>query len=338
MRNFLARHWFLSTLALFIVFGLGLGASGLGPAVQPAADWVSPRWTTACVLFLMSYSLETTRLWAAFRAPGPVALGFFFNYGFIPALAWPVSMIQQTPDFRLGILIAASVPCTTAAASVMTRKANGNDAVSLLTTLSTNLSCFALTPMWLRWTAARDVELNTLQMMLDLVVAVLLPTVAGQLARIPSTTREFANRRKTPIGVTAQVLIEILVFTAALKAGTTLYEMQSSTAQTGNAANSVGALSLGLVWASCIAIHLAGLAGAWFASGRLGLAPAESAAVAFSGSQKTLPVGLYVAALFGPEYPFAMFPMLLYHASQLFLDTLIAAKLAARPGGRRLEA
>ncbi|HTI50553.1 MAG TPA: bile acid:sodium symporter, partial [Planctomycetaceae bacterium] len=59
-------------------------------------------------------------------------------------------------------------------------------------------------------------------------------------------------------------------------------------------------------------------------------ARAEAAAVAFAGSQKTLPIGIYVSGLFAAAFPFAMFPMLLYHTSQLFLDTWLASRMAAR--------
>jgi sodium/bile acid cotransporter 7 len=48
-------------------------------------------------------------------------------------------------------------------------------------------------------------------------------------------------------------------------------------------------------------------------------------AAAFAGSQKTLPIGLLVATeLAGKGVPFVVFPILMYHASQLILDTMIA--------------
>ena len=55
--------------------------------------------------------------------------------------------------------------------------------------------------------------------------------------------------------------------------------------------------------------------------------------------QKTLPIGIYLATdesifgnpglLEGQGVPFAVFPMLMYHAWQLFIDTAIADRLAA---------
>ena len=59
-------------------------------------------------------------------------------------------------------------------------------------------------------------------------------------------------------------------------------------------------------------------------------------AVAFSSSQKTLPIGVLLATdpemLGNPDLgiPFAVFPILMYHASQLFIDTVIADRFAEK--------
>ncbi|MGQ0637249.1 MAG: bile acid:sodium symporter family protein [Planctomycetaceae bacterium] len=333
MREFWHKHWFLTVLALMIAGGMTLGGLGYEPALAPVFDHVNPRWTTACVLFLMSFSLAGEHLWRAFRAPGPVLLGCAVNYGLIPLLAWGLMPWQQHVDLRLGLMIAASVPCTTAAASVLTRKARGDDAVSLLITLATNVSCFLLTPLWLRLTTASRVELDVRRLMLDLVLAVLVPTVAGQLCRLPAVFRAPAIRHKSSIGIVAQVLIELLVLTAALRAGTALYKMRLGAATaTGGAEQAITASGIAGVWLSSVGVHLAGLAAGWWLARRGGQSRAAAVAVALAGSQKTLPIGLYIAtdpALFGATHPFAMFPMLLYHASQLFLDTWLASRMAA---------
>ncbi|MSR57311.1 MAG: hypothetical protein EXS05_06535 [Planctomycetaceae bacterium] len=325
MKSFLKQHWFLTTLAMLIALGLALGLAGYGPQLRPLVERFSPRWITAGVLFLMAFSLDSDHLAAAFRSPRPVVIACLVNFGLVPLLGWLFMRWQSTEDFRLGLMIAASVPCTTAAASVMTRHAKGNDAVSLLTTVATNLSCFVLTPLWLQWTTATEVEMDTGKLIVDLLVAVLAPTVAGQLLRQPARGHQFAEQHKGSIGVCAQVLIEVLVLTAALRAGTALNEMSTS-----DATAPVTTAGLAGVWISCMAIHLTALAAGWCLARRVGCARAEAAAVAFAGSQKTLPIGLYVADLFGSAFPFAMFPMLLYHTSQLFFDTWLASRMAAK--------
>lgn len=342
MKAFLKQHWFLTTLAILIASGMTLGILGYGPRTQPFVDRINPRWTTAFVLLLMAFSLDSEHLWAAFRAPRPVFIACATNYGLVPIMGWLLMPLQQTADFRVGLMIAACVPCTTAAASVMTRKAKGNDAVSLLSTVATNLSCFVMTPLWLRWTTASRGELDTRKLMLDLVLAVLAPTIVGQLLRQPARLHDFAVRHKSAIGVVAQILIELLVLTAALRAGTAFHQMQTATYLATTAVDSGAAVSLpssrpvtllafAIVWGSCVSIHLAALAVGGGLARRTGSPRADATAVAFAGSQKTLPIGLYIATdpqLFGAAHPFALFPMLLYHTSQLFFDTWLASRLA----------
>lgn len=297
------------------------GAKGEARLIEPWIAWLHPKGITSAVVFLMAFSLDSGRLGAAFRSPGPALLGFCMNYGLVPLLAWALMPLQLTADFRYGLMIAASVPCTLAAASVMTRQAKGNDAVSLLVTLSSNMLCFLLTPLWLYVTTAASVKLDPRVLMQELLLFVLIPTTVGQLLRQPLRIRAFVDRHKAAFSIAAQVLIELTVLTAALRAGKTLHESSQA----------ITTESVLVVWISCMAVHLTGLACGLYAARGLGFSPAECAPVAFAGSQKTLPIGLYIASdptLFGEAYPFALFPMLLFHASQLFLDTIVAGKLA----------
>jgi sodium/bile acid cotransporter 7 len=347
MQAFLKQHWFLTTLALLIISGISIGFAGYGPQVQPIIGRINPRWTTAGVLFLMAFSLDSDHLWAAFRAPRPVIIGSLINYGLIPALAWLISPLQHPADFRLGLMIAATVPCTTAAASVMTRKARGNDAISLLTTVATNLSCFVMTPLWLKWTTGTQVDLDTKKLMIDLLVAVLVPTILGQILRQPAPLHAFAVKHKAGISIIAQVLIELLVLTAALTAGTKMHEIRAGShepavetmqqADDNAEVRPRGVPEHGLtlargiaVWGSCFGLHVVALAAGWWLSRATGSSRKDAAAVAFAGSQKTLPIGIYVSSLFGAAYPFALFPMLLYHTTQLFFDTWLASRLATQ--------
>lgn len=328
MRAFLKEHWFLTSLAMLIALGMTLGFLGHAESAKAVTDWLNPRWITAGVLFLMAFSLNSDHLTAAFRAPVPVVIASLVNLGLVPLAGRLLLPLQQCHDFRVGLMIAVSVPCTTAAASVMTRKARGNDAVSLLATIATNLSCFIVTPLWLRWGTAADVRLSTGELMLNLLQAVLVPTVAGQALRQFRRAHDFAVRHKPAIGVAAQVLIEVMVVTAALSAGNALHDMRLE-GSGGAVAPRITPLAVAIVWGSCVAIHVGALWTGWSLARAAGGARSSAAAVAFAGSQKTLPIGIYVADLFTDTLPFAMFPMLLYHASQLFLDTWLASRMAA---------
>jgi len=293
-----------------------------GPFVPWWLKRVNPRWITAVVLFLMTFTLDSRQFLVSLKKPSPVLFAGLVNLGLLPLLACGLAPLQLTLDFQVGLMIAATVPCTLAAASVWTRKAGGNDAVSLLVTLTTNSLCVIITPFWLAQSTAQNVEFNLWYMTLRLVQAVLIPTIAGQLLRLIPANARFATARKIPIGVVAQGMILLLVFTASMKAGLQL--------ASGEAAISSSALLL--VWICCLGLHLTGAAVGWWGSSAMGLPLADRKAILFAASQKTLPIGVLLATdptMFGNAgVPFAIFPMLMYHTTQLVVDTFIAQRLS----------
>lgn len=324
MKSFLAKKWFLIGLVSAISGGIIYGWQ-LPDRIDGITEFVHPRWLTGLVLFLMSVTLDSRQLHASYRAPAPVMLAVGLNYLVVPAAAWGLMSLQMSEDFRYGLMIAGSVPCTMAAASVWTRKAKGNDAISLLVTMSTNAMCFAVTPLWINLAIpAGAAHLDAWDMVRRLVEAVLIPCAAGQLLRRIGVIADFATRAKTGLGGVAQCLVLVLVLFAALKSGRNLSETNTR----------VSLIAVAVVWGSCVAIHVTVLCAGRYFSGKLGFTDADGKAVAISGSQKTLPIGVYIATdptMFG-AFPFAVFPMLMYHASQLFVDTAIAERWADQAG------
>jgi sodium/bile acid cotransporter 7 len=337
MNGFLRKRWFLLSLLIVIPSGLMLGAS-LPPArVDTLTATLKPALLTGFVLFLMAFTLDSGQLVTSFRNPSPVLWAALVNVGLIPLVAWPLMVLfQAPPDFGFGLMIAASVPCSMAAASVWTRKAGGNDAVSLLVTVVTNGFCFLFTPFWLNLTTIGSVQLNAGEMILRLAYTVLIPTFTAQAIRQLPRPAAFATRHKIAIGAFAQSCVLVLVAFASCKAGTRF----------GGNGSAVSLGSTLAVWGACIGVHLGAMAVAVAGAYTFRFRRVDRIAITFASSQKTLPIGVYLAtdpAMFGnPDLlgpgigvPFAVFPMLMYHASQLFIDTVIADRLAAsgsKPG------
>lgn len=317
------KYWFLLGLLVLIPSGLLTGYRLSPETLEASVGRINSSYLTATVLFLMAFTLDSRQFMKSLRTPGPVIFAGLLNLGMIPLLAMAIAPWQSTPDFQVGLMIAASVPCTLAAASVWTRKAGGNDAVSLLVTLATNTLCVFVTPFWLKLSTSQTVSLDLTSMTLKLMLVVLLPTLIGQLLRLNARLGDFATRRKIPIGVLAQGLILLLVCAAAIKAG----------AQLGKSSQAIDGWGLILVGLCCVGLHLTAAGTAWIGGGWLGFELPDRKAIVFAGSQKTLPIGVLLAtdaAMFGNAgVPFAIFPMLIYHASQLLIDTNLAQRLAA---------
>jgi len=313
------QHWFLTLLCLILIGGVSFGQFGPTKWAQALIDWVQPQVTTAIVLFLMGFSLDSSKRREALRRPLGSLWGCLVNLGLMPLLVWPLAAVQSLADYQAGLILTAVIPCTLATASVFTRKAGGNDAVSLLVTLVSNVACVVVTPFWLQIWFGRTEQFNFVAMVLHLTWGVLLPTVAGQLLQMFPRGARVANTYRSRIGIVAQCIVLLLVCVAATQAGLVLRQQ----AEWPTVVSSV------VMLLSCIGLHLAGVAVAWQGARVLRLQRSETIAVAIAGSQKTLPVGLLIAAtpgLLGEAAPFVTFPLLAYHAAQLIIDGVLAEK------------
>jgi len=88
-----------------------------------------------------------------------------------------------------------------------------------------------------------------------------------------------------------------------------------------------------LVLILCIGLHLIALSAGYWTGKWFGFDHASRVAIAFSCSQKTLPVALLLFERYYQEkYPLAIAPLLFYHVGTLLLDTLIAHQFKKQGG------
>ncbi|EAQ79830.1 bile acid:sodium symporter family protein [Blastopirellula marina] len=310
MIRFVGRYWFLLLLAVVISVGFGFS-----PTLEPVTKIpFLQNAIVVTVLFLMAFPLEFGDLHNAAKRPGPAALGTLMNFGLLPLLAWGASLLVSG-DLRIGVNIAAAIPCTLASAAVWTRKAGGNDVAALVVTIVTNLLCFVVTPMWLKLTTGDSVSLDLGAMVSKLLILVVAPMMVGQLCRIPWSIGRWATANRTTMSIAAQFGILSMVFLGCIGAGMSLRTLQEAAPPVG-----MLALTLGVV----IGVHATALVVGYGSAQWLGMRPADQIAVGISGSQKTLMVGLWLANLFYPTQPLAILPLIAYHVSQLFIDTWVA--------------
>lgn len=330
MSAFLRQRWFLVVLASAIGTGLACGVwtpvfvSGV---VRPVLNPGVRTGLVLLILFLMSVTLNAGRLGRAILSPGPVLWAVAVNAALMPLAAPLLMPLQLTSDFAIGVLIAVSVPSTMASASVWTRRAAGNDAIPLLVTMLTNGLCFLTTPFWLNLFAGAAIALDPWKMVEQLLLTALLPITLGQIARAVPAIARGADDFKSELGTIAQIGILLIVFESACGAGATVQSSERL------GASLPGVVGLAVVVVSCIALHAAALYVAYFGAKLIRCPPADCIAVAFAASQKTLPIGVLIATdaqMFGRTFPWAVFPMLIYHAAQLFIDVAIADAFRAR--------
>ena len=315
MKQFLIHRWFLIALVTMLAIG-SCFAVQLYPLMAlelPGTQLPLRSAIVAIVLFLMAFPLEASAMWQAMRRPWPPLLAVGVNFGLLPLFAWGVSC-GLNADLGGGLLVAAATPCTLASAAVWTRRAGGNDAVAILVTIITNLLCFIATPLWLLTMTGESVtspELSLAKMATNLGSLVVFPMIAAQLLRFYKPLGIWATREKPMLSVLAQCGLLTMVLFGAIQSGLGFSDPTQS---------QLSALDLLTMLAAVCLVHTVMLWVGLVLAKLARFSREDQIAVAFAGSQKTLMVGLLMAI----SLKVSILPMVAYHVSQLFIDTLIA--------------
>jgi sodium/bile acid cotransporter 7 len=314
LKDAFTRRWFLIVLIAFLSLGFLMPEPLL-----PITSRVPREAIVAMALFLMALTLDASSIWRAMRQPVPVLLAVGVNFLLVPLAAWLLAPWMIREDLGVGLMIAAAVPSTMASAAVWTRRAGGNDAVALMGTVITNTACFVITPLWLSVSTGTEVSVPLGEMIRKLALIAVLPTLAGQAARLVVPVARWATAQKTALGILAQCGILTIVLCGAVTGGLRLGEQSTP----------LGLLGWSTMLGAVVGIHLATLWAGHALGQLLGVSRPDRIAVGFSGSQKTLMLGLYVATTYFGQFPLAMLPMIFYHICQLLTDTVIADRLRA---------
>jgi sodium/bile acid cotransporter 7 len=315
MKAFVAKRWFLLLVCLAAIL-----VGGVPQGLRWTA-YLDPSVSGATAIFLSAWSLDSRKLLGAVVRPWAALWALVISYGLLPVLACLLGLLLPPGDFRIGLLLIASVPCTLASAVIWTRMAAGNDATALLITLFTNLSSWLATTAWLALaTGVTAGQVDPPGMMTRLFLVLVVPVALGQLLRAIGPPAQVADRHR----IFLSILARLLTVTIMLKAAMHVRERLE------NGTVSVSSWLLVAVAALCLTTHLGAFASGFWSSKVLGFAHEDQVAVALGGSQKTLPVSLILFDAYFTAYPVALIPVALFHLEQLIADTFRAAWCAGR--------
>ncbi len=307
--SFLSKNWFVFCLLLVVCSG-GLGHASLAWLLEiPGLNWI----VIAVTMFLMAWPMPFAALQQVLRRPVAPIWGSFVNVGLFPLVAGVMSLVYS-PELAGGIIVLGATPCTLASASVWTRRAGGNDVVALIVTMITNGFCFLITPTWVYWQTGASIPQSlfwsTVWQLLWLIV---LPILIAQLVRVNYRSANWASRHKAELSVVAQIGLLIIVLLGII---------QSAQRLSGQPTVS-WLLSAATIIPGMVSLHLVMWWLAFRSAGWIGLSRPDQIAVGFSGSQKTLMVGLAVAL----QLELSVIPLVIYHIAQLLIGTMVAERL-----------
>ena len=276
-------------------------------------SWI--KWTIVPItMFLMAWPLKTEQLTSTLTRPQAALLACLLNVGLIPLLVWPFAGFAGTV-IGYGMIIAAATPCTLATGAVWTRRAGGNDGVTMMVTILTNSTCFIVMPLWIFWLIGVKIEnAKLLGTVYKLFAFVVLPIGIAQLLRMQKSSADWATANKATLSRFALAGVLSVVFLGAIGMGN---RVAGGVGDDTSMKNILVAAAV-LTSVHCFVFWL----GIWLA-GLLKLPRPDQIAVGFASSQKTLVIGLSTAISLG----YSMIPILMYHAMQLIVDTVFADRI-----------
>jgi sodium/bile acid cotransporter 7 len=223
-------------------------------------------------------------------------------------------------DLQLGFFYLCALPSTVSSSVALTVAARGNVPVALFNATLSSLIGVVLTPLWMAWAMGHEgASFDVLPVVINLVLWVILPLLAGQAAR--PLLSHWAARHRTRIQIVDRLTILMLVYTSF-----------SDSVQQGIWTHYGFPVILQTVTFTTILFFLV-LTLTGQASRLMGLSDEDRIAAVLCGSKKTLASGVPMAHLiFGanPVLGLILIPIMIYHPLQLAICGVLAQRWAGR--------
>jgi solute carrier family 10 (sodium/bile acid cotransporter), member 7 len=226
-----------------------------------------------------------------------------------------------TPPLWGGLLMLCVLPSTVQSSIAFTSIARGNVPAALCAATASNLLGIALTPL-LAGVLFSTQSAFSARGVGDIVMELLLPFAAGQLAR--PWTGEWVARNKQVVGLVDRGSILLVVYVAFSEGVTHGIWHQL------DATHLVSLLLLDVALLAAVLLATTGM------SRLFGFSRADEITIVFCGSKKSLASGLPMASVLfaGQSLGLIVLPLMLFHQIQL----MVCAALARRYGARTMAA
>ena len=222
-------------------------------------------------------------------------------------------------ELYLGLLFLCALPATVQSAIAFTSLARGNIPAAICSAATSSLIGIFLTPLLVMLLLGAEVQgASTTDAISKIVVQLLLPFIAGQVARI--WIGEWVARNKSWLKYVDQGSILLVVYGAFSNAVVEGIWQQVPLAKLA-----------GLVFACALLLALA-LVITNFVGRRLGFSTADRITILFAGSKKSLATGVPMAQVLfaGGTIGVMILPLMLFHQIQLMVCAVLAQRYAEK--------
>ncbi|MES2069757.1 MAG: bile acid:sodium symporter family protein [Pseudomonadota bacterium] len=248
-----------------------------------------------------------------------VLLFTFAVFPLLGLLLKPALLLLITPDLYLGILFLCVLPSTVQSSIAFTAVARGNVPAAICSASASNLLGIFLTPLLVGMiVVAHGSSHSSLDAILKIVYQLLVPFVAGQIAR--PWIAPWIEKHRDVLKMVDQSSILLVVYVAFSEAvGQGLWKQLPLY------------MLLSLIGISAVLLAII-MSLATYASRRLGFSKEDEITTVFCGSKKSLASGVPMAKVLFASHTVGMvlLPLMLFHQLQLMVCAVMAQRYAAR--------
>lgn len=170
------------TVFPLLVLAAGVAGFLLPGAFQPLGPAVP--YLLGIIMFCMGLTLTPPDFAAVARRPWAVVLGIVAHYVIMPGAGWLIAnILQLEPALAVGLILVGCAPSGTAS-NVMAFLAKGDVALSVAVASVSTLIAPIVTPILVLFLAGSFLSIDAGAMVLDIVKTVLVPVIAGLMARL----------------------------------------------------------------------------------------------------------------------------------------------------------
>jgi solute carrier family 10 (sodium/bile acid cotransporter), member 7 len=308
----------------YILLLLGtVGLAALLPARGAAAEVASGASTAAIAFLFFLYgarlstreALDGLKHW---RLHVTVLACTFIVFPLLGLAARGLEPVFLSHSLYTGLLFLTLVPSTIQSSIAFTSMARGNVPAAICAGSFSSLAGIVITPLLAASLLGGSVGGFSADAVWKIVLQLLVPFVAGQLAR--RWIGGFVTRHKRILGLVDRASILLVVYVAFSEGMVRGIWSQVSPLRLGG---------LLVVEAVLLAVMLTLT---WYGAKLLRFGRADRIAIQFAGSKKSLASGLPMASvLFGAEASLAVLPLMLFHQMQLMVCAVIAKRRSHDP-------
>jgi sodium/bile acid cotransporter 7 len=216
----------------------------------------------------------------------------------------------------LGVLYLCVLPSTVQSAIALVSVARGNIPGAIVSASASSLLGIVLTPLLVAALMTSQGVTMSAGAVIDIVAMLLVPFVAGQVARRWIGT--WIKEHSSPLKIVDRGSIMLVVYVAF------------SRGMNEGIWSSISIPRLLALVVTCSVLLAIVLASTWYMAPRLGFAAEDRATILFCGSTKSLATGLPMATVLFAGQPIGLIvlPLMLFHQLQLLICAAIAGRLA----------